>query len=192
MEVGNRAGEGQASGNLGIVHMHLNEGDKAGACHKAQHAMGTELGLTQMQTHAALGMGVALSLLVRADRQGLTAGASQDPGPHSLVSVSACLNDRGVRRQSGSELFRGDPPWGTISSLSPNPAGVQREGRSEIRSPMEQAVSPLMARIAGSTGCRRGGPGIQTVPRHFSRREHCYFTENAVSPLLLRARGQLG
>jgi hypothetical protein len=49
--------------------------------------------------------------------------------------------------------------WGTSSSLSPNPAGVQREGRSEIRSPMEQASSPLKARIAG--------PGRGGDPRRY-------------------------
>jgi hypothetical protein len=53
----------------------------------------------------------------------------------------------------------GFPTWGTIASLSPNPAGVQREGRSEIRSPMEQALSPLKARIAG--------PGRGGDPRRF-------------------------
>ena len=45
------------------------------------------------------------------------------------------------------------PPWGTISSPSPNPAGVQREGRSEIRSPME----PLQGQDCRSRA--RRGPG---------------------------------
>ena len=58
-----------------------------------------------------------------------------------------------------SPCTQGPLAWGTISSLSPNPAGVQREGRSEIRSPMEQDSSPLKARIAG--------PGRGGDPRRF-------------------------
>ena len=68
-------------------------------------------------------------------------------------------------------------------------ARESRARKGSVETTVSRDPSPWPA---GSTGCRRGGPGIQTVPRHFSRREHCYFTENAVSPLLLRARAQLG
>jgi len=48
-----------------------------------------------MQSHAALSMSVALTLGVRAARQGPVAGADQAPGPHShSSSASACLDDR--------------------------------------------------------------------------------------------------
>jgi len=39
-------------------------------------------------------MGIALTLDVRAARQGPVAGADQAPGPHSHSSASACLDDR--------------------------------------------------------------------------------------------------
>jgi hypothetical protein len=47
-----------------------------------------------MKWNAALKMGVALTLCVRAARQGTATGADQAPGPHSLSSASACPNDR--------------------------------------------------------------------------------------------------
>jgi hypothetical protein len=55
-------------------HRYLNEYDKSVACLKAQHAMGSELGLAHMQSRAALNsaeLGVALTLHVRAARQAL-------------------------------------------------------------------------------------------------------------------------
>jgi hypothetical protein len=93
-EVGNRAGEGKAYGNLGTCHMHLNEYVKAVAYFEAQHGMETSLKLAKVQSYAALNMGVALTLRVRAARQGPVAGADQAPGPHSHSSASACLDDR--------------------------------------------------------------------------------------------------
>jgi hypothetical protein len=92
-EVGDRAGEGMAYANLGTGHMYLNENDKAVAYFEAQHAMAISLKLARMQSDAALNMGVALTLHVRAARQGPT-GADQAPGPHSHTSASACLDDR--------------------------------------------------------------------------------------------------
>jgi tetratricopeptide (TPR) repeat protein len=94
-KVGDRAGEGQAYRNLGTCHMHLNE-YKAVAYLKAQHALAISLTLAHMQSHAALYIGVALTLDVRAARQGPTTGVDQAPGPHSHSSALACLND-GVR-----------------------------------------------------------------------------------------------
>ena len=79
-EVGDRAGEGTAYANLGTCHMHLN---KAVACFEAQHVMATSLTLAHEQSGAALNMGVALTLGVRAARQGPAAGADQAPGPYS-------------------------------------------------------------------------------------------------------------
>ena len=93
-EVGDRAGEGAAYANLGSCHMHLIEYDKAVAYFKAQHASGMSLKLANVQSLAALNMGVALSLHVRAARQGTASGADQAPGPHSHSSASACLKDR--------------------------------------------------------------------------------------------------
>jgi hypothetical protein len=65
-EVGDRAGEGQVYGNLGTGHMNLNEYVKAVAYFEARHVMATSLKLAHWD--AALNMGVALTLRVRAAR----------------------------------------------------------------------------------------------------------------------------
>jgi tetratricopeptide (TPR) repeat protein len=92
-EVGDRAGEGAAYGRLGTSHLYSNEYVKAVAYFEAQHVMATSLKLAHEQSHTALDMGVALTLHVRAARQGTATGADQaSPGLHS--HSSACLNDR--------------------------------------------------------------------------------------------------
>jgi tetratricopeptide (TPR) repeat protein len=93
-EVGDRAGEGAAYGNLGTCHMHLNEYVKAVAYFEAQHALAISLKLAHVQSDVALNMGLALTLHVRAARQGPATGVDQAPGPHSHSSASACLDDR--------------------------------------------------------------------------------------------------
>ena len=87
-------GEGGAYGNLGTGHMHLNEYVKAVAYFEAQHALATSLKLAHAQSDAALNMGVALTLHVRAARQGPATEADEAPGSPSLSSASACLKDR--------------------------------------------------------------------------------------------------
>jgi len=52
------------------------------------------LKLARVQSDAALNIGVALTLNVRAGRQGIASGADQAPGPHSHSLASACLDDR--------------------------------------------------------------------------------------------------
>ena len=70
--------------------MHLNEYVKAVAYFEAQHAMAMSLKLAHIQSDAALNMGVALTLDVRAARQGpAVTGADQAPGPHSHSSASS-------------------------------------------------------------------------------------------------------
>jgi len=93
-EVGDRAGEGVAYNNLGTCHMHLNEYVKAVAYLEAQHVMATSLKLAHEQSKAALNMGVALTLGVRAARRGPATDADEAPGPPIHSSASACLNDR--------------------------------------------------------------------------------------------------
>ena len=106
-EVSDWAGEGQTYATLGTCHMYLSEYVKAVACLKAQHGVGTELGLAHMQPHAALKMCVALARPVRAGRQGdrrllgdrrlsdwCATGADQAPASHIHSSASPCLNDR--------------------------------------------------------------------------------------------------
>jgi hypothetical protein len=75
---------------------HLNEYVKAFAFFEAQHALAISLKLVHVQSDAALNMGVALTLHVRAARQGLSTatGADQAPGPRGDSSASPCLNDR--------------------------------------------------------------------------------------------------
>jgi len=93
-EVGDRAGEGSAYGNVGTCHMHLNEYVKAVAYFEAQHVMAISLKLAHDQSDAALNMGVALTLDVRAGRPGPSTGADEAPGAPSHSSASACLDDR--------------------------------------------------------------------------------------------------
>ena len=87
-EVGDRAREGGAYGNLGTCHMHLTEYIRAIAYFEAQHALAISLKLAHVQSEAAMiNMGVALTLQVRAGRQSPATGADQAPGPHSLSSA---------------------------------------------------------------------------------------------------------
>jgi hypothetical protein len=81
-EVGDRAGDGRAYGNLCTCHtLCLNDFDKAVAYHKARHAVATSpkvAHMPHMQFHAALC--VALALYVQAARQDTATGADQAPG----------------------------------------------------------------------------------------------------------------
>ncbi len=87
-EVGDRAREGGAYGNLGTCHMHLTEYIRAIAYFEAQHALAISLKLAHVQSEAAMiNKGVALTLQVRAGRQGPANGADQAHGPHSLSSA---------------------------------------------------------------------------------------------------------
>jgi hypothetical protein len=70
-EVGDRAGEGLAYGNLGIGHMHLIEYIKAVAC-------GNMLKLAHTQSETSLRMGVVIALHVRAARP---SRPGSSPGP---------------------------------------------------------------------------------------------------------------
>ena len=93
-EVSDRAGEARACGNLGSGHLYLNKSNlylflKAVAYFEAQHALAISLKLAHMQCDAALNMGVALTLHVRAARKGPATGADQAPGPHSHSSASS-------------------------------------------------------------------------------------------------------
>jgi hypothetical protein len=62
-----------------------------------------------------MGIGTTLTLHIPADRQGLAAGVSQDPGPHSHSSASACLNDK-VREVAKwlQDALDGDQPFAQL------------------------------------------------------------------------------
>ena len=101
-EVGNRAAEGMAYGNLGFFHMYLNEFDKAVDYFEEQHAFATSLKVAHMPLDAALNVGVALTLHVRAARQGLLLVLTKDrlvTRRHRRAWMIEC-----VRRQRGSRL----------------------------------------------------------------------------------------
>jgi len=70
MQVDDRVGEILACNNLGFCHMHLQEYANAVAYYRRQYSISTELGLGHKQAKAAMGIGVALALQVRADRRG--------------------------------------------------------------------------------------------------------------------------
>jgi len=143
-EVGDRAGEGRAYGNLGTCHMHLNECVKAVAYFEAQHVMATSLKLAHVQSEAALNMGVALTLRVRAAGQGPVAGADQAPGPHSRSSASACLDDR-VREAAKwlQAAFDGGRPFANLHLAHLTFYAGQEDAGTSQR-------APLMARATGA------------------------------------------
>ena len=89
--LGDRAGVVRACGNLGNCCLNTGDYGRAISYFTEQYNMAKEL---QVETDAALGIGVALRLEVRANVRGRAAGASELPGPHS--SASACGDD-GVR-----------------------------------------------------------------------------------------------
>ncbi len=64
-KLGNRLEEARVYHNLGICHLDLGDHIKAVAYFEAQDAMAIELKLGHVRAHAALGMGVALSLQFR-------------------------------------------------------------------------------------------------------------------------------
>jgi hypothetical protein len=113
--LGDRTGEGQAYAKLGTGHMLLNEYVKAVAYFEAQHALATSMKLAHLQSHAALNMGVTLTLGVRAARQAPVAGADQAPGPHSHSSALACSDDR-VREEAKwlQAAFDGGRPFAIL------------------------------------------------------------------------------
>ena len=108
-EVGDRAGEGRACANLGTCRMYLNEYDlneyvNSVAYFEAQHTLAISLKLAHVQSDAALNMGVALTLHVRARRQGPLLALTKLLDRivtrwHRRASMIECK-----RRQSGSRL----------------------------------------------------------------------------------------
>ena len=76
------------------TYPHTQEYVNAVAYLKAQHSLAMSLKLAHVQSDAALNMGVAFTLHVRAGRQGPATAADQAPGPRSHSSASACLDDR--------------------------------------------------------------------------------------------------
>ena len=89
--------------------MYSNEYVKSVAYYKAQHALATSLGLAHMQSYAALNMGLAVTLHVRAARQGSATGAAHAPGPHSHSWASASLpeGEGGAGGEQEEEACRG-------------------------------------------------------------------------------------
>jgi len=83
-----------ACGNLGRCCLNTGDYGRAISYFTQQYDMAKEMQVVRDQAGAALGMGVALRLEVRASVRGRAAGASELPGPHS--SASACGDD-GVR-----------------------------------------------------------------------------------------------
>jgi len=89
--LGDRAGLARACGNL--ARCWLNTGDyvRAISHYSAQYEMAKEQQAVVCQADAALGLGVALRLLIRARVRGRAAGASALPG--FLRATSACGDD---------------------------------------------------------------------------------------------------
>jgi hypothetical protein len=150
-----RAGEGRAYGNLGTCHMHLNEYVKAVAYFEAHHALAISLKLAYVQSDAALNMGVALALLVRAARQGTATGTDQAPGPHSHSSASACLNDR-VREAAKwlQAAFDGGLPFAKLHLVHLSFAGQEDAALAHLKEHLSWHVERGRGTCAGSRQTR--------------------------------------
>ena len=92
--LGDRAGVVAACGNLGNCCLNTGDYGRAISYFTQQYAMAKEMQVVLEQAKAALGVGIALRLEVRANVRGRAAGASELPGFHA--SASACGDD-GVR-----------------------------------------------------------------------------------------------
>jgi tetratricopeptide (TPR) repeat protein len=156
-EVGDRAGEGRAYGNLGTGHLYLMEYVKAFAYLEAQHALAISLKLAHMQSDAALNMGVALTLHVRAGRQGTATGADQAPGPHSHSSASACLNDRVREAAYWLETLRW---WPSICKTTPGESTISKSNsRGECNGDVT-LVPGVIRRGARTLQCSRAAAAV--------------------------------
>jgi tetratricopeptide (TPR) repeat protein len=93
-KLGDREGVATACGNLGDCCLQTGEYARAISYFTEQYDIAKDMQAVPDQADAALGMGVALRLEVRANVRGRAAGAPELPGPHS--SASACGDD-GVR-----------------------------------------------------------------------------------------------
>ena len=81
--------------NLGICHLDLSDHIKAVAYFEAQDAMAIDLKLGHVRAHAALGMGVALSLQFRAEIQAqLNLRAQKQQLESSKRELEAQLNEQ--------------------------------------------------------------------------------------------------
>ena len=89
--LGDRAGVARACGNLGDCCLNSGDYGRAISYFTHQYDMAKQMQVEKRQADAALGMGVALRLEVRANVRGRAAGASELPGPP--VSASACSDD---------------------------------------------------------------------------------------------------
>ena len=89
--LGNRAGVATACGSLGNCCLNTGDYGRAISHFTEEYNMAKEMQVWRGQADAALGMGVALRLEVRANVRGRAAGASQLPGPPA--SASACSDD---------------------------------------------------------------------------------------------------
>jgi len=92
--LGDRTGVVLACGNLGGCCLNTGDYGRAISYFTQQYDMAKEMQVETHQAKAALNMGVALTLEVRANVRGRAAGASELPGPQA--SASACSDD-GVR-----------------------------------------------------------------------------------------------
>ena len=79
-EMGDRPGVAKACGNLGKCFLNMGEYERAISYFREQHDMAMEIQVVQDQADAALGMGVAHRLELRANVRGRAAGASELQG----------------------------------------------------------------------------------------------------------------
>ena len=94
-EVGDRAGEGKAYGNLGANYIKLHQHVEAVSSYKSKFDICSHPDLSHLKAEAAWEVGRAWWLAVRHDRGAASGdGCLQEPGPQSAVSSSACQDGR--------------------------------------------------------------------------------------------------
>ena len=122
--------------------------------------------IAHVQSCAALIIGVALTLHVRAARQGPATGADQAPGPHSPSSASACLNDR-VREATKwlQAAFDGGDPFAKLHLAHVTPdTGQEDAALADLKEHLSWRVQRGRDTCAGCGQTRGEDTSMQRLP----------------------------
>ena len=108
--LGDRAGVASACGNLGNCYHRTGEYATALPFYKKQHTIATELKVGRVQAQAALSMGVAMRLHVRADRQASAVSPALEVG--AAVDIHSLQKSPELNGVRGEIIKSQDPDTG--------------------------------------------------------------------------------
>ena len=160
-EMGDRAGEGRAYGNLGCAYQQQGDFSKGIEYNKQDMAIAKETTSRtwRLQRRPLCNRQVLLVVLdalaevplrlinIRAAHQGPATGSDQAPGPHSHSSASACLNDRVREAEKWLQaVFDCDRP----STCKPAPSALHLLCGPRGHGSGASQKAPLMARATGT------------------------------------------